>query len=91
MSTVSGDKYGAAPGTHVRLELLMGAGTFDAIANRLRALLTGSNRVARALPGWWQAPTPVAATTLRPPAPVALTSPSSCGGHGSLLRDSAYQ
>eukprot|EP01047_Picozoa_sp_COSAG01_P075363 COSAG01_NODE_12894_length_1668_cov_1.370937_2_plen_289_part_00 len=82
VSATSGDGYGAAPGTHVRLELLMGVGTFDAIANRLRALLTGSSHIAQALPGWWQAPAPAALRTLRPAAPRASTSPSTCSGHG---------
>ena len=41
MDFSSGVSYGADPGTHIRLELLMTEDTFDVVAQRLRTLVEG--------------------------------------------------
>ena len=41
MDFSSGVSYGADPGTHIRLELLMAEDTFDVVAQRLRTLVQG--------------------------------------------------
>jgi bifunctional pyridoxal-dependent enzyme with beta-cystathionase and maltose regulon repressor activities len=41
MSFSSGVSFGADPGTHIRLELLMTQDTFEVVAHRLRELVMG--------------------------------------------------